>query len=132
MKVILDTNVIISSIFFGGIPSHIIEACYEKCIKLVMSPAILIEYRDVAERLARRKPNDYKTVLEWILTNAEMVADTTLAEPVSVDPDDDKFIAAALLSGAKIICSGDKHLLDVNGYRGIEILKPKPFADKYL
>ena len=132
MKVILDTNVIISSIFFGGIPSHIIEACYEKRIKLVMSPAILIEYREVAKRMSYKRPNDYKTVLDWILTNAEMVADTPLAEPVSADPDDDKFIAAALLSGAKIICSGDKHLLDVNGYRGIEILKPKPFADKYL
>jgi len=132
MKVILDTNVIISSIFFGGIPSHILEACYEKRIKLVMSPAILIEYRDVAKRLSRRHPNDHKTVLEWILTNAEMVSDTTLAEPVSADPDDDKFIAAALHSCAKIICSGDKHLLDINGYRGIEVLKPKPFADKYL
>lgn len=43
MKVILDTNVIISSIFFGGIPSQLIEACYEKRIKLVMSPAILID-----------------------------------------------------------------------------------------
>ncbi|VGO16766.1 hypothetical protein PDESU_05358 [Pontiella desulfatans] len=31
-----------------------------------------------------------------------------------------------------MICSGDKHLLNVNGYKGIEVLKPKPFSDKYL
>jgi predicted nucleic acid-binding protein len=53
-------------------------------------------------------------------------------EAVSADPDDDKFIACALSSGSKLIVSGDKHLLDVNGYRGIEILKPRPFIDKYL
>ena len=132
MKVLLDTNVIISAIYFGGIPSHIIEACYEGRLKLMMSPSILIEYREVAKRMSPGRPNDYKTVLEWILTHAELIADSTLNGPVCADPDDDKFIAAALLSNAKIICSGDKHLLDVNGYQDIEILKPKPFADKYL
>ena len=132
MRVLLDTNVMISAIFFGRIPSQIIEACYENRIKLVISPAILTEYREVAKQIARKHPNDCDTVLEWIVTNAKMIADTVLSDPVCADPDDDKFIAAALASGAKIICSGDKHLLDVDGYQGIEILKPKPFADKYL
>ena len=51
---------------------------------------------------------------------------------VCADPDDDKFLACALASGARIIVSGDKHLVDVSGYRGIEVLRPRAFVDRYL
>jgi predicted nucleic acid-binding protein len=56
-----------------------------------------------------------------------MVQPDALDVEVCVDPDDDKFIAYALACGAKLIVSGDKHLLDVTGYRGIEVLKPRTF-----
>jgi len=55
-----------------------------------------------------------------------------LPEPVSKDPDDDKFIACAIASKTKIIVSGDKHLLDVSGYKGIEVLTPRQFVEKYM
>lgn len=71
-------------------------------------------------------------LLELIIVEAEMIQAVRLDEKVCVDPDDDKFIACALASGSKMIISGDKHLLDVNGYRDIEILKPRPFVDRYL
>jgi len=48
------------------------------------------------------------------------------------DPDDDKFLAAALGGKAEAIISGDKHLLDVNGYTGIEVIGPSEFIEKYL
>jgi predicted nucleic acid-binding protein len=51
---------------------------------------------------------------------------------VCADPDDDKCLACALASGAGIIVSGDKHLVDVSGYRGIEVLRPRAFVDRYL
>lgn len=132
MRVILDTNVIMSAIFFGGIPGKILDAYASGKLTLILSPEILGEYQEVAERLAKKYKLKYAEILDWIIVHSEMVSDTALAEPVCADPDDDKFIAAALTSNAKIICSGDKHLLDVNGFRKIEILKPKPFADKYL
>ena len=132
MKVVLDTNVIISAIFFGGNSGIILEACTRNKLVMVVSPAILREYQDVSERIASKMPTDYQRVLDWIAVHSEMVADRTLNKAVSSDPDDDKFIATALESTVKIICSGDKHLLDVNGYCDIEVLKPKPFLDKYL
>lgn len=132
MRVILDTNVIMSAIFFGGIPGKIMKAYSSGKLSLILSPEILSEYHEVAERLFKKYPVEYADILEWITIHSEMVSDTTLAESVCADPDDDKFISAALVSGAKIICSGDKHLLNVNGYQKIEILKPTPFADKYL
>jgi uncharacterized protein len=51
---------------------------------------------------------------------------------VCADPDDDKFLACALASGARLIVSGDEHLLAVNGWQGIEVIKPRAFADRHL
>ena len=48
------------------------------------------------------------------------------------DPDDDKFLACAVAAGVSCIVSGDKHLLRVSWYRGIEVLKPRAFVGRYL
>jgi putative PIN family toxin of toxin-antitoxin system len=132
MRVILDTNVILSAIFFGGIPGRILNATRDGELTIVLSLEILDEYRATAERLAKKFDVEYEEILDWIAVHSEMVAAPELSEPVCADPDDDKFITCALASKAKIICSGDKHLLDVNGYRGIEILRPRAFVDRHL
>ena len=132
MRVILDTNVLMSAIFFDGIPGEILTATKSGRISLVLSPSILEEYQEVAKRLSLRFHVEYGDILEWITVRSEMIADTSMKTQVCDDPDDEKFIAAALASKAKIICSGDKHLLDVDDYKGIVVLKPKPFSDKYL
>ena len=61
-----------------------------------------------------------------------MTSAPALPCPVCNDADDDKFLACALAAGAGIVVSGDKHLLDANGYRGIEIIRPRPFVQRYL
>ncbi len=132
MKVVIDTNVAMSAIFFGGIPRTIFEANQDRKFTLILSPAILQEYQQVANRLSVKYQAQYKELLQLIATHSEMIGDFPLDKQVSNDPDDEKFIAVALASNAKIICSGDKHLLDISGYCGIEVLKPKPFLDKYL
>lgn len=48
------------------------------------------------------------------------------------DPDDDKFIECALAGNCKIIISGDKHLLKLSKYRGVAVLVPRDFVDRYL
>ncbi len=75
---------------------------------------------------------DLEPMLEFVIENAVVFSAASLAEPVCDDPDDDKFPACALASGGDIIVSGDKHLLNVSGYRDIEILKPRNFVNKYL
>lgn len=67
-----------------------------------------------------------------MLVNAQAFPYAVLEGQVCADPDDDKFLACALASGARIIVSGDKHLVDVSGYRGIEVLRPRAFVDRYL
>ncbi|OGV30115.1 MAG: putative toxin-antitoxin system toxin component, PIN family [Legionellales bacterium RIFCSPHIGHO2_12_FULL_35_11] len=55
-----------------------------------------------------------------------------MKEPVSRDADDDKFIATALAAKCKLIVSGDKDLLTVDGCFSIELIKPNEFVNKYL
>jgi predicted nucleic acid-binding protein len=50
---------------------------------------------------------------------------------VCADRDDDKFLACALVAGAPIVVSGDAALLETSGWRGIEVIKPRTFVDRY-
>jgi predicted nucleic acid-binding protein len=61
-----------------------------------------------------------------------MVSDTELGEPVCGGPDDDKFIACALVSKSNVIATGDKHLLKVSGFRGVRVSKLRGFVETYI
>ena len=133
MRVVLDTNVFVSGVFFSGPPYQILKAWRDGKIQLAISTEILDEYQRVGEILAQDHPNiNLKPFLEYVIRNAEIYAAPPLPEAVCEDADDDKFIACALASESTVIVSGDKHLLKVSGYRKIEVLKPREFMDKYL
>jgi putative PIN family toxin of toxin-antitoxin system len=133
MRVILDTNVFVSGIFFTGPPYQILKAWHDGKLKLVISPEILEEYQRVGEALAEQFPSiDLRLILELVTIKADLVRAKSLSEPDCVDPDDDKFLACALTSKSKVIVSGDKHLLHVSGFREIRVLKPREFVDEFL
>ena len=133
MKIILDTNVFISGIFFGGPPYQILDAWRNGKVDIVLSEEIFAEYQRVANELSRQfKEVDISTFLDLITVNAIWVEAPQLPFNVSDDPDDDKFLSCALASKTKIIVSGDKHLLAVSGYRRIEVVKPSSFIELYL
>ncbi len=133
MKVILDTNVFISGVFFSGPPHQILNAWRDGLIRLVISQDILSEYRRVGEAFSDDFPSiDLRPILDLVTIEAELYVAEGLPEPLCSDPDDDTFVACAIVSGSRIIISGDKHLLKVSGYQGIEILKPTEFINKYL
>ncbi|MCX5829670.1 MAG: putative toxin-antitoxin system toxin component, PIN family [Deltaproteobacteria bacterium] len=132
MKVILDTNVFISGVFFSGPPHQILNAWRDGIIKLVISQDILSEYRRVGEAFSDEFPSiDLRPILDLVTIEAELYDTKDLPEPLCSDPDDDKFLACAIASGSRIIISGDKHLLKVSGYQDIEILKPREFINKH-
>ena len=133
MKIILDTNVFVSGVFFNGPPNQILKAWNEGKIQLVVSPEILDEYRRVGEILAEDHPLiDLKPVLDFTVKNAEVVIALLLSENVCEDPNDDKFLACALASQSKVIVSGDKHLLKASGYGEVAVLRPRDFVSRYL
>ena len=133
MKIVLDTNVLISGIFFSGPPYQILKAWQEGKIQIAVSKEILVEYHRVAEELSAKFPNiEISQILELLTIHSEMVNTQGLEVSVCEDPDDNMFISCALGSKSKIIVSGDKHLLKISGYQEIEVLKPKIFFDDHL
>ncbi len=133
MRVILDTNVFISGVFFGGQPGKILAAWRDGKVRLVLSAEILEEYIEVLRRLEKLYPPvEVKPVIELILAGSEIITVLPLEKPVCSDPDDDKFIACAMASKARVVVSGDKHLLVMDGIYGLEILTPSVFYKEYL
>jgi len=133
LRVVMDTNVFISGVFFSGPPYQILKAWQSGEFELAISEEILNEYRRVGEILAEEHSAiDLSPILTFVLEHAKVYRPVKLKEPICEDPDDDKFIACALASGCGVIISGDKHLLKVSGYQGIEVLKPREFVGRYL
>ena len=84
MKIILDTNVLISGIFFTGPPYQILKAWRDGKVILVVSPEILEEYQRVGEELANKYPSvNIQPFLNLVTVNAMIVPDVSLSERVS-------------------------------------------------
>jgi putative PIN family toxin of toxin-antitoxin system len=133
VKIVLDTNVFISGVFFGGPPYQILDAWRHRKIEIVLSQDIFDEYQRIATELSRQfKGIDISVFLDLLTVNAIWVYAPLLPFRVSTDPDDDKFISCALASRTKVIVSGDKHLLRLSGYGGIEVLTTRLFIETYM
>jgi putative PIN family toxin of toxin-antitoxin system len=103
MRVVVDTNVLVSGVFFGGVPGRILEAWRDGTLTLVVSSAILEEYHRVGALLGARYPGvDLEPVLALVAVHAEVVQPATLADRVCEDPDDDKFMTCALAGGRTV------------------------------
>jgi putative PIN family toxin of toxin-antitoxin system len=133
MRLVIDTNVFVSGVFFAGPPHEILKAWRSGRIKLVLSPEILAEYQATGDELAAEFPEvNLNPWLELIATLGIVVEAPPLAEQVCTDPDDDKFLACAIASRTKVVTSGDKALLATSGFRGVTVLTPRQFVDKHL
>jgi uncharacterized protein len=132
VKIVLDTNVLLSGLFFGGQPLRIVEACLGGTVQFVTSPEIWAEYEQAAAELAKDRPLPALPKLLLQLAAQALVIETLpLKKPICRDPDDDKFIACALSAGADCIVSGDKDLHAVR-LPGLQVLTPRTFIEDYL
>jgi putative PIN family toxin of toxin-antitoxin system len=133
VRIVLDTNVFVSAVFFGGLPGRILEAWRDGRVQLVLSVDILDEYQRVGRVLASEHAGvDLEPFLALLAVEAEVVEAPALPALVSSDPDDDKFLACALAGGVVAIVSGDRDLLVLDGWRELRILRPRQFADQFL
>lgn len=125
MRIVLDTNVLISS-FFGGNPRTIIDLWKDGRLTLCLSQDIFDEYIEVLRRLGLDNTPELEELLKLFATGFHIVFTTRTPEiHVVTDPDDDKFIACALALKAGCVVSGDKALVDVRLYQGIRIVTPR-------
>ena len=133
MRIVLDTNVFISGIFFTGPPYQILKAWGDGKVQLLVSPSILDEYQRIGVELALQfRDVDLRPFWDLLTIQAEIVLAPTLPQVIHDDPSDDKFLEAAVAGNASYIISGDKHLLKLSEFQGIQILKPKDFVQRHL
>ena len=127
MRVVADTNTIVSGLLWTGAPRSILAAARSGVLDLYTSADILIELEDVLERpkFARRFASAGLTPRDLAFRYAIaafFVEPTATDAVVLADPSDDAIIACAIAARADVIVSGDKHLLDLQQYQNIPIL----------
>ena len=133
MRIVIDTNVLISGAFFAGAPSKILDACAVGELKLALSAEVVKEYRRVGEVFTMKRPNiDFERFLGVLISKAIFVEPVHINENICRDPDDIKFIECALASNSNCLISGDKDLLAVKSYGGVTICTPRVFVDEFL
>lgn len=127
IRAVLDTNVFVSS-FFGGNPKKIIDMWKNGEIRICLSKEIVDEYVAVLKRLDIN-PDHLKALLELFATGYQILftSQTSRLDLIREDPSDNKFIECAVALKADCIISGDKALLKIENYMGIDILSPKAF-----
>lgn len=132
MKVVIDTNVFVSS-FFGGNPRRIIDLWKEEKITLCLSKDILDEYIEVFQRIGLRNEDEIQELLSLFAKgfNILFTTKTPKIKVVKDDPDDDKFIECAISLKAEAIITGDKAVEAVGEYMGIKIVTPQQFLQNY-
>ena len=128
MRVVLNTNIFVSS-FFGGNPRTIIDLWKKGDISLCLSKAILDEYVNVLRRIGLGEEREIEELLSLLAKGIHIffTAKTPKIKAVKDDPDDDNFIECAIALKAEVIITGDKALRAINEYMGIKILTPQQF-----
>lgn len=109
MKTVLDTNILVSGIFFGGVPGKILDAWAESRFEIYVTPSILDEYADVLNAYGGKEAGYLRDY--WIAAIAEHahhVLDPTIYPRVCRDPQDDKFLYCAVSVKADYLVTGDK------------------------
>jgi len=132
MKVVIDTNLFVSS-FFGGHPRKIIDLWKMGKVILCLSKDILDEYIDVLQRVGLKDEDEIEELLSLFAKGVNIVFTTKTPKIMAVeaDPDDNKFIGCAIALNAEVIITGDKALHAVGEYGRVKILTPQQFLEKY-
>lgn len=132
MRIVADTNIVVSGLLFGGLPLRVLDAGKTGIVELCTSLALLTEFAEVIERpqfdrkfaetgiSRRRMVSDYAEI-------STVISPTKLGGQVSRDHDDDEVIACALAADCEFIVTGDNDLLILKEYRGIKIATATEF-----
>jgi putative PIN family toxin of toxin-antitoxin system len=133
MRVVPDTNLLISAFLFGGIPREILHGCIQGEPRLVISETILDELQGVLRRQRFGLTADrVRAIVYEVSTIGDIVTTFTKVKVISEDPSDNAVLECALDGKADHIVTGDGHLLELGDYRGIGIMDPRRYVDSQL
>ena len=132
LRVVVGTNVYISAIFWGGKPRHVIDLGRDGKIQIFTSEDIEQEILDKLMTKFGLNSDDAGKVMADFSTFTKPIRVSRRIRAVKDDPDDDKFIECAVECNAEFIISGDKHLLNMKKYEGIDIMNAATFLKSWL
>ncbi len=135
LRLVVDTNVLVSAFLWQGTPGRLIELAGEKEVQLFTSRALLDELTATLHKRKLAKPVAATGLTtDQMLRNyrrlAALVTARKLAQPVSRDAEDDEVLACARAAHADLIITGDDDLLVLKLFEGISILSPAQALDR--
>lgn len=128
-RVVLDTNVYISALMFGGLPGSLLDLALLQSFVLVISPALLDELDEKLRLKFDVSTEDTATIRAKLEINAEIVRPDIVLDVIEDDPDDNRVLECAVKGSADYIVTGDRHLLKLGSYEAISIVTVRQFLD---
>jgi len=130
LRVLVDTNVLVSAVIFGGVPGTVVDAVREGTITGIVSLHILGEFREVLTRPRFGVDATLADALaEEIVDFCEVVAVEAASNSWSADADDDPVVEAAIVGRADVVVTGDTHLLRLD-LRAVRFMTPAALAER--
>lgn len=137
MRVVIDTNILISAFFWGGLPLQILIATYEgRLLALATADTVselqrVFSYPKFAQRISETNLLSRRLLNRYV--DAVAITNPAPVPPNAVrDPADQAILACAVGGNADVIISGDKDLLSLGTFQGIPILSAEQFVAQYL
>ncbi len=127
MRIVVDTNVIVSALVFGGLPRRVLETVEEGICEWFYSAEIETETRRVLRDKFNWNNQRLDTYLARLLSLGSRVVPSRRVNAVAEDPSDNRVLECAAEAAAQVIVTGDTHLLRLREYEGIAILTPRQF-----
>ena len=130
MRVVLDTNVLVSAHLWNGNERVVLGLCRSGDLRSVTSPQILSELERVLNQKFKKADDEVSEYIMELVTMSDIVIPGGNISIIDIDPDDDMVLETALIGIAAIIITGDSHLLSLRSYEGVGIMRTKEFLDK--
>lgn len=132
MKIVCDTNILISGILFGGKPREILRLCSSGAETNCISPDFLKKVEEVLLRPKfDLKEKQVYEIIRLFRDTFMLVSPDERLSVVTADPDDNRILEAALSVEADVIVSGDARLVDLFKWNNIPVLSPDTFLKKF-
>lgn len=128
LKVVIDTNVFVSGLHYGGRPRQVLDLLWQGEIEVYISPFILAELARVLEARLRWSSQHVEEVIEAIQASAREIEPQIRLSRIQEKEDDNRILECAVAGQADYLVTGDsKHILPLKEFQGVKIVSTAEF-----